>query len=91
MEIILNKNRKKTAKWRENCFDISSAKNLTAAVAPFFPDNLFLKKTTSLEESYARRKQLKKSLEIGGRENRENKGIGEKMKGQRFFSRSAYF
>ena len=66
MEIILNKNRKKTAKWRENRFDISSAKNLTAAVAPFFPDNLFLKKTTSLEESYARRKQLKKSLEIGG-------------------------
>ena len=71
MEIILNKNRKKTAKLRENRFDISYAKNLTAAVAPFFPDNLFLKKTTLWKNHMPDGNRSKNSWKSVGGENEE--------------------
>lgn len=60
-------------------------------MAPFFPDNLFLKKTTLQKNHMPDGNSSKNSWKSVEGENRENKGIGEKMKGQRFSSRRSCF
>ena len=56
MEMISNKNRKKTAKWRENRFDISGAKNLSLQRRSFGKDDSFFRNISH-----------RKTLRSGGR------------------------
>lgn len=60
-------------------------------MAPFFPDNLFLKKSTLQKNHMPDGKSSKNRWKSVEGENRENKGIGEKMKGQRFSPRRSCF
>ena len=75
----------------ENRFDISYAKNLTPQWYRFFLTIYFWRKPLLWKNHMPDGNSSKNRWKSVEGENRENKRIGEKMKGQRFFSRSAYF